>query len=408
MSGSNSERRLILLGATGSIGRSTLDVLRHLRATGGPRFRLAGVAAGRSADALAVIAEEFAEDQPALALADESADLVVPSAAQGTHATVHRGPDAALQMIEQIARPGDFVMAAMVGFAGLAPTLAAIERGCTIGLANKETLVAAGALVTAAARRRGVALLPVDSEHSAIIQCLRDGSSRGVRRIVLTASGGPFRTWPAERIAQAPVEDALRHPTWTMGAKITIDSATMMNKALEVIEAHWLFDLPADRIEVVVHPQSIVHGFVEFDDGSVLAQLSPPDMRLPIQLALTWPERLDGCTPRLDFDALRSLQFEPVDHERFPAVGLAARVIERGGTAGAILNAANEEAVSAYLRRAVPFGRITALAAEALSAIRSEPIRSLADAERADKAARRFVRERTTTTAPMDATAWTP
>lgn len=400
MNGSANERRLILLGATGSIGKSTIDVLRHLRDCGGPHFRLAGIAAARSAEALEAIAQEFASDRPAVALAD-------PSTALSAAGRIFRGPDAALELIEAIAQPGDLVMAAMVGFAGLAPTLAAIERGCTIGLANKETLVAAGSLVTAAARRCGVALLPVDSEHSAIIQCLRDGSSRGVRKIVLTASGGPFRTWPAERIANAPVEDALRHPTWTMGSKITIDSATMMNKALEVIEAHWLFDLPGERIEVIVHPQSIVHGFVEFDDGSVLAQLSPPDMRLPIQLALAWPERLDGCTTRLDFSALRSLQFEPVDHDRFPAVRLAARVIDRGGTAGAILNAANEEAVAAYLHRAIPFGRITTLTAEALDAIPSTEIHTLADAERADAAARQFVRSRTPAPSLMDSPAWT-
>jgi len=221
---------------------------------------------------------------------------------------------------------------------------------------------------------------------------------------VLTASGGPFRTWPRERIANAAVEDALRHPTWSMGSKNTIDSASMMNKALEVIEAHWLFDVPADRVDVLVHPQSIVHGFVEFDDGSVLAQLSPPDMKLPIQCALTWPERRDGCTKRLDFAALRSLDFEPVDHERFPAVSLGTRAIERGGTTGAILNAANEEAVAAYLRRAIPFGRITALVTEALDALPAAPIRTLADAERADAAARRFVRERVADAPPAAST----
>jgi len=400
MSPSPPDQRLILLGATGSIGRSTLDVVRHLRSTGGPRYLVVGLAAARNAEALAGAAREFAEDRPVLALADESASAALPG-------ETHRGAGAALRLIEQVARPGDLVMAAMVGFAGLAPTLAAIARGCRIGLANKETLVAAGSLVTEAARRSGVALLPVDSEHSAIVQCLHGGGSRAVRRIVLTASGGPFRTWSRERIEHAPIEQALRHPTWSMGSKITIDSATMMNKALEVIEAHWLFGLPSERIEVLVHPQSIVHGFVEFDDGSVLAQLSPPDMRLPIQCAMTWPERPEGSTKHLDFTAMRSLDFEPVDHDRFPSVALGARAIDAGGTAGAILNAANEEAVGAFLRGTIPFGRITALVADAMDAIPVEPIQSLADAERADGVARRFVRERTPASAPMDATAWT-
>ncbi|MBX3354436.1 MAG: 1-deoxy-D-xylulose-5-phosphate reductoisomerase [Phycisphaeraceae bacterium] len=405
------ERRLILLGATGSIGRSTIDVVRHLRSSGGPHFKVVGLAAGRSADALAELAREFHADAPALALADElvdpkSRDALLALSASGL--ALHEGPDAALRLIESVARPGDFVMAAMVGFAGLAPTLAAIERGCSIGLANKETLVAAGSLVTSAARRKGVALLPVDSEHSAILQCLPPEPTRGIRRIVITASGGPFRTWSAERIATAPIEAALKHPTWAMGSKITIDSATMMNKALEVIEAHWLFGLPADDIEVVVHPQSIVHGFVEFQDGSVLAQLSPPDMRLPIQIALTHPERLLGKTERLPFHTLRSLDFEAPDPRRFPAVRLGHRVIEMGGTAGAIVNGANEEAVAAYLRGAIAFGRISELAAEALDSISIETMTSLADAERADRHAREFVRARTATVSPTESPAWTP
>jgi len=389
------ERRLILLGATGSIGRSTLDVVRHLRASGGPEYRVAGVASARNATELSRIAREFGVE--GVALADGGAALDVPA---GVHH--FSGPDAARDLIDAIARPGDMVMAAMVGFAGVAPTMLAIERGCTVALANKETLVAAGELVMAAARRHGTTLLPVDSEHSAIAQCLPGAESaaasahppRRIRRIVLTASGGPFRTWPLERMEHAPVEDALRHPTWSMGAKNTIDSATMMNKALEVIEAHWLFGLPAERIEAIIHPQSIVHGFVEFDDRSVLAQLSPPDMRLPIQYALTWPDRSPGATPILDFEAMRTLVFEPIDPVRFPAISLAHRVVREGGTAGAILNAANEIAVTAYLGGSIRFGRIASLVRDALDSIPAVPVRSMDDVIAADAAARDFVRER--------------
>ncbi|MBM4113033.1 MAG: 1-deoxy-D-xylulose-5-phosphate reductoisomerase [Phycisphaerae bacterium] len=394
------ERRLILLGATGSIGRSTLDVVRHLNASARHRFRVVGMAAGRNASELAAVASEFRCD--AVALAGEGpAEWPTPAPSERFH-----GPDAALELVERVARPGDLVMAAMVGFAGLAPTLRAIEKGCTIALANKETLVAAGSLVNEALARHRTRLIPVDSEHSAITQCLQDAGARAIRRIVLTASGGPFRTWPIERMRSAPPEEALRHPTWSMGAKNTIDSATMMNKALEVIEAHWLFGLPAERIEAIIHPQSIVHGFVEFDDCSVLAQLSPPDMRLPIQYALTWPERVEGRTAALDFDALRSLVFEPVDGERFPAIELAHRVVRDGGSSGAIFNAANEEAVAAYLRREIPFGSISTLVRAALDSLPAEPVRTFEQVSAADAASRAFVRERARDRTTEGATAW--
>ncbi|MFO0895477.1 MAG: 1-deoxy-D-xylulose-5-phosphate reductoisomerase [Phycisphaerales bacterium] len=388
--------RLIILGSTGSIGGSTLEVVRHLRGMG-RAVEVVGLATGRSGEALAAQAREMGVRHLALAEGD------APDLPAGC--TLHRGADGALALVDAVARPGDVVMAAMVGYAGLAPTLAAIERGCPIALANKETLVAAGALVTAAAARRGVPLLPVDSEHNAIFQCLRSGAPREVRRIVLTASGGPFRTWERDALRSAPPSAALQHPTWRMGPKITIDSASMMNKALEVIEAHWLFDLPAERIDAIVHPASVVHGLVEFQDGSVIAQLSPPDMKLPILSALAWPERLPGCSPQLDWTRLRSLAFEPVDHERFPAIGLGWQVVRRGGTSGAVLNAANEEAVRAYLAGEVSFGCMTDLVAGALESVEAPPLSSLRDVVDADARAREFVRREAARSRPSPAPA---
>lgn len=379
--------RLIVLGSTGSIGTATLDVVEHLAAIGGRSYTVVGLAAGANGARVAEQAARFGVRH--VALADPAATHALP---RGVEALT--GPDAALQLVQSVAREGDMVMAAMVGVAGLAPTLAAIERGCDIALANKETLVAAGELVMPAVARRGVRLLPVDSEHSAILQCLRAGSPREVRRIVLTASGGPFRTWSAERTARATLAEALKHPTWTMGQKVTIDSASLMNKGLEVIEAHWLFGLPGDRIEAVVHPQSIVHGLVEFSDGSVIAQLSPPSMRLPIQYALSLGERGAGCSPALDWARLGTLEFEPVDPVRFPAIALARRAIAAGGTAGAVFNAGNEAAVEAFVAGRTSFGAIPGLVEAALEAVPVEPVRDLASILRADAAARMVVVER--------------
>jgi 1-deoxy-D-xylulose-5-phosphate reductoisomerase len=262
--------------------------------------------------------------------------------------------------VEQVvaAAETELVVAAMVGSAGLRGTWAALDAGKTVALANKETLVMAGPLVMDLARRRGSTLLPVDSEHSAVFQALQAGRACEVRKIVLTASGGPFRRYSREQMREVTVEQALQHPNWEMGPKITIDSATMMNKALEVIEAKWLFDIPAERIEVVIHPQSIVHSLVEFIDGSVVAQLSPPDMKLPIQYALTWPERTAGPAERIDWRGAWSLEFEPPDLERFPALSLGYEAARTGGTAGAVLNAANEAAVAAFLDRKLPFHEI--------------------------------------------------
>ena len=386
--------RLIVLGSTGSIGTATLDVVEHLAATGGRRYQVVGLAAGANEPLVRQQAARFGVKHVAVA---HGADADADSGARGGAGagrsdglTLYRGADAALQLVQAIAEPGDMVMAAMVGAAGLAPTLAAIERGCDIALANKETLVAAGALVMPAVAQRGVRLLPVDSEHSAVLQCLRAGTGREVRRVVLTASGGPFRTWSAERTHAATLEQALNHPTWKMGRKVTIDSASLMNKGLEVIEAHWLFNLPAEQVDAIIHPQSVVHSFVEFLDGSVIAQLSPPSMKLPIQYALDLEQRVDGCSPALDWTALRSLEFQPVDHERFPAIRLAHRVIRAGGTAGAIFNAANEVAVEAFIAGQIPFGEIPHMVSSALDALPAQPVTNLACIQHADHTTRKW------------------
>ena len=380
-------RRIIVLGSTGSIGTATLEVVRHLRESGGPSYEVVGLAAGSNAARVAAQAEAFGVRH--VALSDPASASTLPAGIE-----CFAGDGAATELVERVARPGDMVMASIVGAAGIAPTLAAIERGCHVALANKETLVAAGAVVREAVARRGIDLIPVDSEHSAVFQCLRAGRTSEVARLVLTASGGPFRTWSAERTRDATLAEALRHPTWQMGRKVTIDSASLMNKALEVIEAHWLFDLPSSRIDAIVHPQSIVHSFVEFRDGSTIAQLSPPSMRLPIQYALTFPDRVAGCCPTMGWDGMRSLDFEPVDHERFPAIRLAKRVIDAGGSAGAVFNAANEVAVEAFVAGSLRFGDIPAIVAEALDALEAGPAGSLGEVLAADAAARGFARER--------------
>jgi len=396
-------RRLIVLGSTGSIGVNTLTVVEHLAACGFARFDIVGLAAGRNGSLLRQQAQKF--DVQHVALADEAC-----AGDAGTNVQCFTGSDAALQLIDAVAQPGDLVVGAMVGAAGVLPTIAAIERGCDIALANKETLVAAGELVMPLVRKHHVNMIPVDSEHSAIFQCLAEisdlpctqrdrplshgvvGSSlREIKQLVITASGGPFRTWKQTDIEQASVDDALNHPTWNMGPKVTVDSASLMNKACEVIEAHWLFDLPASKIAAIVHPQSLIHSFVEFTDGSVLAQLGPPDMKTPIQYALTWPQRAVGCSQVMDWSALSQMDFEPVDHERFGALRLAYRVIESGGTSGAIFNAANEAAVGAFLDRRISFVQITQLVREAIQAIKPKPVRSMDDVLNADAAAREFV-----------------
>ncbi|MEO0966117.1 MAG: 1-deoxy-D-xylulose-5-phosphate reductoisomerase [Planctomycetota bacterium] len=388
---SGDRRRIVLLGSTGSIGVNTLTVLDHLRSTDAMDVEVVGLAAGRRVDELAAQANTWNVRHLAIGdatLADRLRELVPGS-------TVFAGDDAAAQLVAAIDDATDLV-AAMVGSAGLSATLTAIQRGWRIGLANKETLVAAGEIVMPAVQRHDAELLPIDSEHSAIHQCLAacDRTAHEVRRLVLTASGGPFRTWDADRIGSATVEQALDHPTWNMGPKITVDSATMTNKALELIEAHWLFDMPADKLEVIVHPQSIAHSFVEYVDGSVLAQLGPPDMKTPIQYALTHPSRAAGCSEAMDWATLSGLTFEPPDPKRFPAIRLAFEVIEAGGTAGAVFNAANEAAVAAFLDRRIPLGEIAQLSEGALEALGHGPILSIDDVLNADRAARVWVDDR--------------
>jgi 1-deoxy-D-xylulose-5-phosphate reductoisomerase len=384
----NSPRRILILGSTGSIGVNTVAVLEHLASHGRP-FQVIGLAAGRSAAVLAEQAIKLRPTAVALASGDDPSLRNIP-----TGTDVITGTGSALELVRRHARRGDLVVGAMVGAEGIPPLLAAIDAGCDIALANKETLVAAGELVTSHARRAGIEIIPVDSEHSAILQCMRGGSPQEVERIVLTASGGPFRRASREQLESATLADALRHPTWSMGRKVTIDSATMMNKALEVIEAHWLFNLPAERIDAIVHPQSVVHSFVEYRDGSVLAQLSPPDMRLPIELALTWPERASRCATAMDWQALRTLDFEPVDHERFPAVSLAWQAIRAGGSSGATLNAANEAAVEAFIDGQVRFAEIARLVRGALEALPVTPVATLDHVLAADRAARAWVQSR--------------
>jgi len=344
---------IAILGSTGSVGTSTLDVVAGSRGRLVPHL----LAAHRNTKLLLEQARTFRPRHvivldPAAAGDIDSRDLPA-----GTRLAV--GPEALDDLVQD--PEIDRVVAAIAGAAGLRSTWAAVSAGKTVALANKETLVMAGPLVMRLAAQTGARILPVDSEHSAIHQALRAGTPTEVERIVLTASGGPFRTWPAASLAAATPAEALRHPTWSMGRKITIDSATMMNKALELIEARWLFGLPAERLAVLVHPQSIVHSLVEFVDGSVIAQLSPPDMKLPIQYAILFPERVPGVARRLDFAQSVALEFEPPDPARFPAVRLGHEAATRGGTSGAVLNAANEEAVRGFLAGDLAFTDIAAV-----------------------------------------------
>jgi 1-deoxy-D-xylulose-5-phosphate reductoisomerase len=342
--------KVAVLGSTGSIGRSTLDVI----ASSDGRLEAVALAANTSAEALANQASQFRPQW--LVLCDEQVGSRYDWSGLPKGTTLLNGPHG----IEQVVREHDVdvVLAAIVGSAGLRSTWAALDAGKTVALANKESLVMAGPLVTGLAARRGARILPVDSEHSAVFQALQAGRRNEVKRVVLTASGGPFRKHTKQQLAEVTVADALNHPTWDMGPKITVDSATMMNKALEIIEARWLFDLRSDQIAVVVHPQSVVHSFVEFQDGSVIAQLSPPDMKLPIQYALTWPERKPSPAEKFDWSQACQLDFEPPDFERFPALQLGLEAARRGGTTGAVLNAANEAAVAAFLDGEIAFSEI--------------------------------------------------
>ena len=345
-------RSITILGATGSVGASTVDLIKREP----ERYRVESISARRNATALGKIAREIGARHAVVA--DPSAYGELKDALSGSGVEAAAGEQA---LIEAAQRPADWVMAAISGAVGLKPTLAAIERGVTVALANKECLVCAGSLFMRRAASTGATVLPVDSEHNAVFQALGSGDRADVRRIILTASGGPFRTWSMEAIRVATPEQALRHPNWTMGPKITIDSATMMNKGLELIEAHHLFAMPSQQIDVLVHPQSVVHGLVEFRDGSVVAQLGSPDMRIPIAHCLAWPRRIDGPAARLDLAKLRELTFEEADLERFPALGLARRAMEAGGAAPTVLNAADEVAVSEFIAGRIAFPAIAAL-----------------------------------------------
>jgi 1-deoxy-D-xylulose-5-phosphate reductoisomerase len=381
-------KRLALLGSTGSIGEQTLSVAAEFP----DRFRVVALGAGRNVGALAEQVRRFRPERVAVADAAGARELRERLGAETPALGV--GAEGLVAVAEH---PADLVVAGLVGAVGLAPTLAAIRAGRDVALANKEVLVMAGALVQREVQRRGVRLLPVDSEHSAIFQALAGQRREDVARLVLTASGGPFRSWPAEKIARASVAEALAHPNWNMGPKITIDSATLANKALEVIEARWLFDVAPERVAVVVHPQSVVHSLVELVDGSVLAQLGVPDMRVPIACALAWPERLPLGGPRLDLAAVGRLEFEPPDPKRFPCLALAWRALAGSEAAPAVLNAANEVAVAAFLAGELRFPDISAVNERVLddhlAARRGRPVASLEDILAADAWARRRARE---------------
>jgi 1-deoxy-D-xylulose-5-phosphate reductoisomerase len=376
-------KRIAILGSTGSIGCNTLEVVQHL----GPPYRVTALSAHKRTDKLI---EQVRRYRPtAVAVTDESSASQIAPIIKELGAKLYAGPSGLTELVRR--DDVDIVVAAVVGAAGLPAALATVEAGKTLALANKESLVCAGSLLIPLARKKNVPILPVDSEHSAIFQAALCGKANEIRRIILTASGGPFRTATIEQIRNATVADALNHPTWKMGGKITIDSATMFNKALELIEACWLFDLPPEKIEIVVHPESVVHSMVEFVDGSVIAQLSPPDMRTPIQYALTYPQRVDGISRRLDLTKAFNLRFEPPDFDRFPALGLAYDVARKGGTAGVVLNAANEAAVSAFTSGKIAFGEISRLVGLTITRHDVQHQPTLDDLLQADQWARRAV-----------------
>ncbi|HXH52717.1 MAG TPA: 1-deoxy-D-xylulose-5-phosphate reductoisomerase [Sphingomicrobium sp.] len=351
------KRKVSILGATGSIGRSTLDLVERSP----ERFEVIALTAASNADALADAARRTGARMAVLADEGRLAELEARLAGTGCKAAAG---EAALA--EAAAGEADWVMAAIVGCAGLVPVMTALEAGRTVALANKEALVTAGELMTAAAARSGATLLPVDSEHNAIFQCLAGSRLEDVSRLILTASGGPFRSASAEDIRRATPSEAVAHPNWSMGAKVSVDSATLMNKGLELIEAHHFFGLPSDRIDIVIHPQSVIHSLVEFIDGSVLAQLGSPDMRIPIAHTLAWPERMPTPAERLDLAAVGNLSFETPDLARFPALRIAREALEHGGAAPAVLSAANEVAVASFLEERIGFADIVTLVEEAL------------------------------------------
>ncbi len=377
-------KRVVLLGSTGSIGRMALDVIAGHR----DRFSVVGIAAGSNIDLLEEQARTFGPK--IIAVADERAALEL-RRRLGSRPEVLAGEEG---IIAAAAYNGsDFVLSAMVGFSGLLPTLHAVKAGKVIGLANKETLVIAGDIVMKEAREHGARILPVDSEHSAIFQCVEGHERRYLRRIILTASGGPFVGKTLEELKDVSAGDALKHPKWNMGRKVTIDSATLMNKGLEVIEAHHLFGLPAEKIDVLVHPQSIVHSFVEFVDGTLLAQISMPDMRGPIGYALSYPERLDDTVPHLELDAIRNLTFDRPDASNFPCLGLAYEALSEGETMPAVLNAANEVMVDAFLKGRIPFTDIPVIIKKTMHSHEKAGVEELDAVIEADRWAREKAEE---------------
>lgn len=384
-------RRLTLLGSTGSIGTSTLDVVRRNR----DRFAVHALVGGRNTERMAAQIAQFRPQVAVLAtgedlgsLTSRLADLGIP---RSEWPELGFGPRAILD--SAIAPEVDFVMSAIVGVAGLAATYEAVKLGKTVGLANKEVLVAAGSLVTEAARHSGTELLPVDSEHNGAHQCLRAGTRKEARKLILTASGGPFRNTPVERLETVTPAEALNHPTWKMGRRITIDSATLMNKGFEVIEACWLFDFAPEQVEVVIHPQSTVHAMVEYADGSVLAQVSATDMRMPIQYALTYPERAEAPVPRLDWSGTRQWEFFPPEREKFPLLGLAYQALAAGGSATCTLNAADEVAVAAFLDKQIPYPAIAAVVEETLAGVPPRTPRSIEEVLEIDGESRAYAQQ---------------
>ena len=350
-------KNIAILGSTGSIGRNGLEVIKEL-----PELNLFGISGHSS---LGNLLNQVHEHHPSIVVCSNSEAAKQYDFPQRAGVEFQTGASALVDLAQH--PEVDTVLAAIVGRAGLESTWSAIEAGKTVALANKETLVLAGSRVMQMARQSGAKILPVDSEHSAIFQAMQAGQANEVRRVLLTASGGPFRNFNSDQLKSVTVEQALSHPTWKMGKKITVDSATMMNKALEIIEARWLFGLEPNQIEVIIHPQSIVHSLVEFNDSSVVAQMSPPDMKLPIQYALTYPERMPGPAPRLDFRKAMCLELEPADLDRFPALQLGFDVAQSGGTAGAVLNAANETAVNAFLENKISFCNIVTACRDVLN-----------------------------------------
>lgn len=381
-------RSISILGATGSIGASALDLIRRDRAVDPEHWQVEALTANCSANELAELAREF--DAKVAVVGDESCLDDLRKALSGSDIEVAGGAQA---LCEAAARPVDVTLAAIVGCAGLAPTMAAIERGGTIALANKEALVSAGEVMTASVIKHGASLLPTDSEHNAIFQCLAGGKLEDVSRITLTASGGPFWTWSAEEIAKATPEQAVAHPNWSMGAKISVDSATMMNKGLELIEAFHLFPIGLDKLDIVVHPQSVIHSMVEFRDRSTLAQLGPSDMRVPIASCLAWPARMNTPLEPLNLTEIGELTFFEPDVSRFPATLMARNAITMGGGAPAVLNAANEVAVAAFLDGQIGFSSITAVAEEMLNRYAPPAPTTLEDVLTVDADVRRHTAE---------------